>query len=107
MKFTKGYWQKREGVQALHPVELHSAEARAGSLTVTAATRPLTGRVDTLDTALVTVRCSSPMADVIRVEISHFRGGRRTQPEFHLHSEPVVVEVARSEEHTSELQSRI
>src|SRR5204863_346353 len=51
------------------------------------------GRVDTLDTALVTVTCSSPMADVLRVELSHFRGGRRKGPEFHLHSETVPVEV--------------
>jgi alpha-D-xyloside xylohydrolase len=93
MKFTKGYWLKREGVQALHPVELHSAAAGRDSLTVVAATRPLTGRADTLDTALVTVTCSSPMPDVIRVEISHFRGARRRLPEFRLHGEPGPVEI--------------
>jgi alpha-D-xyloside xylohydrolase len=93
MKFTKGYWQKREGVHALHPVELHSAVASRDSLTVLAATRPLTGRADTLDTALITVTCSSPMADVIRVEVSHFRGARRRRPEFRLHGEPAPVEV--------------
>src|SRR5262245_1586503 len=93
MKFTKGYWQKREGVQALHPVELHSAVAARDSLTVYASTRPLTGRADTLDSALITVTCSSPMADVIRVELSHFRGARRKRPEFRLHSELVSVEV--------------
>ncbi len=32
MKFTKGYWQKREGVRALHPAELHSAQVSADSL---------------------------------------------------------------------------
>ena len=93
MKFTKGYWQKREGVQALHPIELHSATASRDALTVLASTRPLTGRVDTLDTALVTVTCSSPMADVIRVEISHFRGARRRLPEFALRGEPVAVAI--------------
>ena len=84
MKFTKGYWQKRDGVRALHPVELHSAEAADGALTVYGATRPLTGRLDTLDAPLVTVSCSSPMADVIRVELSHFRGTRPRRPEFRL-----------------------
>jgi alpha-D-xyloside xylohydrolase len=93
MKFTKGYWQNREGVTALHPVALHSATATAESLTVLASTRPLTGRADTLDTALVTVTCSSPMADVIRVELSHFRGARRGRPAFHLHGAPVAVDV--------------
>ena len=43
MKFTKGYWQKREGVRALHPVQLHSAKSDGNTLTVHAATRPVTG----------------------------------------------------------------
>jgi len=93
MKFTNGYWQKRVGVDALHPVALHSATATGDSLTVLASTRPLTGRADTLDTALITVTCSSPMADVIRVELGHFRGARRRLPTFRLHGEPVAVEV--------------
>jgi len=91
MKFTKGYWQKRDGVRALHPVELHSAAASRDALTVYAATRAITGRADTLDMPLVTVTCSSPMADVIRVEVSHFRGGRPRLPELRLHAEPVAV----------------
>ena len=94
MKFTKGYWQKRDGVRALHPVELHSAEATAEVLTVYGATRPLVGRLDTLDAPLVTVRCSSPMADVIRVEISHFRGGRPRHPEFRIASTADAAPVA-------------
>lgn len=93
MKFTKGYWQKREGVQALHPVELVEAIAGRDSLTVHASTRPLTGRIDTLDTALITVTCSSPMADVLRVEVSHFRGARPRRPAFRLHGEPVEVAI--------------
>jgi len=84
MKFTKGYWQKRDGVRALHPVELHRAAEADGQLTVWGATRPLTGRLDTLDAPLVTVICSSPMADVVRVEISHFRGTRPRRPGFPL-----------------------
>ena len=93
MKFTKGYWQKRDGVRALHPVELHSAIADRDTLTVYASTRALTGRADTLDTPLVTIACSSPMADVVRVEISHFRGGRPRRPNFALSTHPVAVAI--------------
>ena len=95
MKFTKGYWQKREGVRALHPVQLHSATSDGRALTVYAATRPVAGRIDTLDMPLVTITCSSPMADVIRIEISHFRGGRPRRPELvlALDPEPVAVEI--------------
>src|SRR3954468_14349885 len=93
MKFTKGYWQKREGVKALHPAGLHSAIASRDALTVYASTKPLTGRIDTLDTPLVTVTCSSPMPDVIRVEVSHFRGARPRRPSFGIHGDPVAVEI--------------
>ena len=93
MKFTKGYWQKREGVRALHPVELHSATAGRDVLTVYASTRALAGRAGTLDTPVITVTCSSPMADVIRVEVSHFRGAVPRRPDFGLATEPVAVEI--------------
>src|SRR5262245_20772078 len=94
MKFTNGYWQKRKGLRVLHPVQLHSASAGEDSLTVLAATRPITRRDDTLDSALITVRCSSPMADVIRVEIAHFLGTRPRRPSFRLRAQPGPVEVA-------------
>jgi alpha-D-xyloside xylohydrolase len=94
MKFTRGYWQKREGVRALHPVELHSASADGDSLTVLASTRALAGRFETTDTPLITVVCSSPMADVIRVEVSHFRGQQPRHPRFRIREEVPSVEIA-------------
>ncbi len=33
MKFTDGYWRKRDGVTVLHPAQLHDTEADAASLT--------------------------------------------------------------------------
>ncbi|HET7506253.1 MAG TPA: alpha-xylosidase [Kofleriaceae bacterium] len=93
MKFTHGYWQKRDGVRALHPVALHSASASDHALTVYAATRPVTGRADTLDMPLVTITVGSPMPDVIRVEVSHFRGGRPRRPELALNEGPGPIEI--------------
>ena len=98
MKFTKGYWQKREGVRVLHPVSLHEASAGADSLTVVAATRKIDRREDTLNTPAITVTCTSPMADVVRVKISHFLGERPRAPRFHLAEERPPVEVATSPE---------
>ena len=34
MKFTDGFWSKRDGVTVLHPVQLQDTTARADSLTV-------------------------------------------------------------------------
>ena len=53
-----------------------------------AATKPLQGRGDTLNLPLLTVRFSSPMENVIRVQIVHHKGGRPRGPEFELKPQP-------------------
>ena len=98
MKFTQGYWRKREGVRVLHPVAVHEASAAADSLTVVAATRTIARRYDAVNTPLVTVTCTSPMAGVIRVKISHFLGERPRRPRFELAEERPAVEAVGSPE---------
>ncbi|GAB3800611.1 hypothetical protein [Micromonospora zhanjiangensis] len=44
MKFTDGYWRKRDGLTVLHPVQLVDATADDRSLRVYAATRPVRDR---------------------------------------------------------------
>ena len=94
MKFTDGYWRKRDGVAALHPAHLHDVEADATTLTVFAATKRVHQRGDTLNAPVITVTCSSPMPDVIRVTVSHFLGERPRFPSFEIaadaSTEPVV-----------------
>src|SRR5437868_7136584 len=70
MKFTDGYWRLRPGVQPLYPVHVHDVETGADRLTVYAPTKRVNGRGDTLDTPLITVRCTAPAPDVIAVRIS-------------------------------------
>ena len=75
MKFTDGHWHMRPGVTAHCPVHVHEVRAEADALTVYGPTRRLTSRADTVDTALLTVRFSSPMADVIHVQMWHHKHG--------------------------------
>ncbi len=75
MKFTDGNWMVQPGVKAFHPVEAFDVEADDRSLTVRAPTRPIRHRGDTLEGPLLTIRFSSPLANVIRVSIEHFTGG--------------------------------
>jgi alpha-D-xyloside xylohydrolase len=82
MKFTDGFWRKRDGVTALHPVHVHDLFAGPASLTVYASTRKLERRDDTLNAPVITVECRSPMPDVIGVRISHFLGARARRPDF-------------------------
>jgi alpha-D-xyloside xylohydrolase len=82
MKFTDGFWHKRAGIAALHPVHLRDIEADGDRLTAYAATRRIGHRGDTLNAPLITVTCSSPMPDVIRVAIAHHLGGVPKHPSF-------------------------
>ena len=90
MKFTDGYWQLREGIQALYPAQVYDVVAEPDSLTVYAPTRKIEHRGDTLNQPVLTVRCTSPAPDVIAVSISHFLGARPRQPQFALNTDPSV-----------------
>jgi alpha-D-xyloside xylohydrolase len=93
MKFTDGYWRKRAGLTVLHPAHLQDTAADPDSLTVWAATRPIQHRGDTLNAPLITVTCTAPAPDVIRVTIDHFQGARPKTPEFAITAEPADVTV--------------
>jgi alpha-D-xyloside xylohydrolase len=98
MKFTDGYWRKRDGVTALHPAHLHDVEADATTLTVFAATRRVQQRGDTLNAPVITVTCASPMPDVIRVTVSHFLGEHPRHPQFEIASDPGFEPVVSAED---------
>jgi alpha-D-xyloside xylohydrolase len=91
MKFTDGYWEIRKGCTPHFAVQVHEVEADASSLTVYAPTRRLTHRGDTLSQAVLTVRYSSPLENVIRVQAWHNKGVRPTGPRFELYPGPDPV----------------
>ncbi|MCX7681032.1 MAG: alpha-xylosidase, partial [Anaerolineae bacterium] len=84
MKFTDGYWRMREGVQAFYPAQAYDIETACDSFTIYAPTRPIRHRADTLGGPLLTIACSSPLPDVIRVRLTHFAGQRTRPPQFEL-----------------------
>ena len=84
MKFTDGRWLLRPGVQAFHPVEVVSADAGAGVLSVQAAVRPITKRGDLLKGPVITVEFRAPLPGVIAVRITHLTGEMRREPRFQL-----------------------
>lgn len=87
MKFTAGYWESREGVTPHYPVQVHTVEVEAGAMTVYGSTRRLNHRGDTLNLPLLTVRFSSPMENVIRVQMFHYKGMPPKKPEFELYTQ--------------------
>jgi alpha-D-xyloside xylohydrolase len=76
MKFTDGFWQLRPGVTALYAQEAYDLIATESSLVVTAPTKVIERRGDTLNRPVLTVTLTSPLEGVIGVRIEHFSGGR-------------------------------
>ncbi|MEV6374934.1 alpha-xylosidase [Micromonospora musae] len=96
MKFTDGYWQLRPGVTVLRPGAVESVEPEERGLTVFAPTGRITGRGDTLNRPLVTVRLFSPADGVIGVTVAHHLGESPKLPRFELaggDDHPVKVDV--------------
>ncbi|WP_413602643.1 alpha-xylosidase [Curtobacterium sp. Curtsp57] len=80
MKFTDGFWQLRPGVQPLYAQEAHDIDAvhapSGDRLVVTAPTKVIESRGDTLNRPTLTVTLSSPMEGVVTVRVEHFRAPR-------------------------------
>ncbi len=105
MRFTDGYWQMRPGVTPFYAAQVYDVETDADSLTVYAPTRPVTHRGDTLDQGLLTVRLSSPMENVIRVQAYHHKGGCVRRPQFEIHTRPATPVAIANDEQAATLTS--
>lgn len=87
MKFTDGYWKIRAGMTAYFPAQVHEIEIEPNALTVYGPTKKLHHRADTLDQPVLTVRFSSPMENVLRVQIYHHKGRHLRGPNFKIHEQ--------------------
>lgn len=80
MKFTDGFWQLRPGVHPVYAAEAYAIDARTSPegdrLVVTAPTKVIASRGDTLNRPTLTVSLSSPMEGVVTVRVEHFRAPR-------------------------------
>lgn len=105
MKFTDGYWNFRPGVTPHFPVHVHEVEAAPDSLTVYGPTRRLNHRGDTLNLPLITARYSSPMPNVIRVQIFHHKGTLPRKPQFELNLQDAPQVTIQNDEQAATLTS--
>lgn len=107
MKFTNGYWQMRPGLTGHFAQQVFDVEVGGDALTVYAPTGRVASRGDTLDGPVMTVRYSSPMANVIRVEVHHFKGGRKRGPAFEILSDSASEVSVVDAEETATLTSGV
>lgn len=93
MKFTDGYWQMRQGCEPNFAAQAYDIESDGQALTVYAPTRVIQHRGDTLNLPMLTVRYSTPMEGVIRVQATHHKGGKPPQPQFKISETPVTPKI--------------
>ncbi|MCK0470180.1 alpha-xylosidase [Halalkalibacter sp. APA_J-10(15)] len=99
MKFSNGQWLTKEGYQLISPVELFDVDQHKDSVTLVGPPKPIVNRSGQLDTPLIEVNLSSPMKDVIRVQVDHHKGARDLGPHFEIkEDENVTVSIKNNDE---------
>ncbi len=84
MKFTNGQWLLQDGVTAHYAAQAYDVHEDGPSLVVTAPTRVIRHRGDTLQGPILNLRISAVREDVIRVRVEHFTGESKRGPEIPL-----------------------
>jgi alpha-D-xyloside xylohydrolase len=105
MKFTDGYWQTRPGVTPHYAAQVHEVTVEDDAIAVYAPVGKLQGRGHTINQPLLTLRFSSPMENVIRVQCVHHKGKTQRKPEFTIYPGPTPQVSIEDDEHSTTLTS--
>lgn len=84
MKFTNGFWCIRDEIEPVYAVEYYDRDINQNNLVLYAATKPIQNRGDIPNQPMLTITLSSPLEDVIKVSIEHFKGRINRGPEFEI-----------------------
>lgn len=94
MKFTNGYWLVKEGFDVNYPRSVRDFKIVEDGLILYAPCKEIRHRGDTLNIPLLTIKLSSPINNVVRVQAWHHKGGKEKTPNFEVKNEfaPFTVE---------------
>ena len=84
MKFNNGCWLFKEGTACFSPCEVYYTTVKDTEVTLCTPTQPIAERGDTLGGVNLTIRITSPMPDVLRVQTYHHMGTVEKTPSFEL-----------------------
>jgi alpha-D-xyloside xylohydrolase len=84
MKFDNGQWRLLPDTEAIYPLIVADVRTEPDALIVTGYDHDIQTRGDYISGTILTVKFSSPLPDVIRVQITHFKGRREHLPAFDL-----------------------
>ncbi len=84
MKFNYGHWALLPGTEATYPITVVDVQTEGQALVVTAFNRKIRNRNEMIDGTTLTARFTSPMPEVIRVQVTHHKGRKERLPAFDL-----------------------
>ncbi len=84
MKFSNGCWVMQESVECFSPQEAYFVTVTETQVSINAPTTRIRHRGDTLGGVNLTIKITSPIEDVIRVQTYHHMGTTQRGPEFEL-----------------------
>ncbi len=82
VKFSDGFWRDREGVNVYNAAKVYDLEIAKDAITAYAPYFDVVNRGQTLWGPLLTVRFTSPMPEVICVQVYHYKGKLNKGPAF-------------------------
>ncbi len=98
MRFGDGAWRMLDDVTPTYLVRVDAVEEEPRALVLHVSNRFEEARWATLEGHMFTVRITSPMCDVFRIEISHHLGRRRTGPQFRLETTPQPLTITQRDD---------
>lgn len=99
MKFINGNWMTADGIKAAYAWNIFEYEQREDELVLYCAERPGQERHSSIGLPIDTVTITSPLEDVIKVNITHYSGGNEKKPEYQIEEyHPDVVITAKEKE---------
>ncbi len=95
MKFGNGCWLLKDGFGGFYPQEVYEYKITDKEVIIYAPTHKINHRGDTLGGAVLTIIISSPMPEVLRIQVYHYMGMAQKAPAFELNLDnphPLLVE---------------
>lgn len=93
MKFSNGCWLQKEGVACFAPAEAYFTKVTETEVTICAPTSHIFNKGATLGGVNLTIRITSPRAEVLRVQTYHHLGAVVKEPAFELNLQELPLTV--------------
>ncbi|MDR3121521.1 MAG: alpha-xylosidase [Clostridiales bacterium] len=105
MKFTEGYWLRRETAEAHYAAQAYAVEALPDGLRVLSPARVIVSRGDTLNTATITTEFTHAAPGVIAVRSRHHEAYERREPRFDKTARPTLPVTVRQDENEAVMEA--